>query len=338
MDDIRHRADGVRDYIMTNLSVEEIDSIGYDNDAGIQAQLRINDLLNQLMGVGNMKHLYIAKIDETGAIYTSMGDPAQSADPYVPSGKLAEDLRESLNERVQITGRHIYKTEHGGVYSIFWPVLNTDYSIIGVICMEFDVDDIYNSYNRVAVYSLSLSITLIIMFSIIAYISMSAATEPIYKKLAYTDLLTGCENRMAFERSLRDANAHADHGKSVAMMIFDVNNLKAVNDNLGHKLGDIYLTSTADIIKKHLGPSVPLYRIGGDEFAAIFIDTGENIILGILDALHNEKSFAFKNLPFSCACGAAVFDRKYDNNLRDLFARADQAMYQEKLRQKGKPR
>lgn len=337
MNDIRHRANGVRDYIASNLTVEDIELIADGGEAGEQTRSRINDMLSQLRGVGNIMFLYIVQVNEAGELYTSMSAVPHSGDPYIPTGELADDLYRSLREQVQVTGRGIYQTGHGRVFTVFWPVLNSKYDIIGVVGMEFDVEGVYNSYNRMMLYSVALSGALIVFFSIIAFLSMSRATEPFYKKLAYTDLLTGCENRMAFEQRLREAGILHDRGKDVTMMIFDVNNLKTVNDYLGHKQGDAYLRNTADVLVEHISPAGSLYRIGGDEFATILVEVDRKVVQIILDKIKAEKRPVLKNFPFSCACGAATFDTSLDKTMRDVFSRADKAMYEDKRKQKGHP-
>jgi len=335
MNDIRQRANGVSSVIADELTVEDIEAIADDGEAGAVARRRINEMLGKLRGVGNLKHLYIVQVDEKGNLFTSMNGTDENGEAYVPSGEMAGDLYRSLREQVQITSRGIYNTEHGNVFTIFWPVMNINYEIIGVVGMEFDVDNVYDSYQRMAVYSLALSGALIVLFSIIAFLSMSRATEPFYKKLAYMDLLTGYENRMAFEQRLREAGAQRDRGKSVTMIIFDVNNLKTVNDTLGHKQGDAYLKNIADVLSQHIGPAGSLFRIGGDEFATIFIDTEEPDVQKILYNIRNERKQVLKNYQFSCACGAATFDKDIDKTMRDLFARADKEMYEDKKRQKS---
>lgn len=335
MDDIRERADGVRDYILATLSVEDVRAIGDTDEEGAMARLRINEILSQLRGVGNIKHLYILHVDSNGGLHSSLEHTSESGGAHFPSGRLAEDMEKSMRERVQVPGDRIYRTDYGNVYSVYWPVLDSNHDLIGVVGMEFDVDDVYTSYRRMAIYSLALSGALIVLFSIIAFLSMSKATEPFYKKLAYTDPLTGYENRMGFEHRLRDCEALIERNRSVTLIIFDVNNLKTVNDTYGHKHGDLYLKGTADILKHYIDASGILYRIGGDEFATILTSSSKDDIQRILDGVCNEKKMLLKNVPFSCACGAATFDKNIDASLRELYNRADARMYEEKKRQKG---
>jgi len=335
INDIRQRADGVRDYIVANITAEEIAAISGEGDALESDRARVHEMLSHLKGVGNIKHLYIVRVDEHGRLFTSMNAFIEGIDSYFPTGQLAQDLQQSLAEQMQVAGTRIYRTDHGRVYSVFWPVMNVRYEIIGVVGMEFDADATQDSYSRMAIYSLALSGALIVLFSIIAFLSMNKATEPFYKKLAYMDLLTGYENRMSFEQRLREAGAQVDRGKSVTLMIFDVNNLKIVNDSMGHKQGDLYLRNTADILAQRIGSAGLLYRIGGDEFSTVLVDNGKSESERILAELRADESFVVKNHRFSCASGAATYEKGVDKNLRDVFARADRAMYEDKRRQKG---
>jgi len=154
------------------------------------------------------------------------------------------------------------------------------------------------------------------------------------KKQAYTDFLTGCENRMAFEHQLRKIGDSAKQGQSVAMIIYDVNNLKTINDTKGHDVGDEYIKNTVKIISEHLSEYGPLYRIGGDEFASLIVGREEIEIERIMHALRTERRMVLDNHPFDCAFGAAFFIRDIDQTMRDVFKRADDAMYEEKRQQK----
>jgi diguanylate cyclase (GGDEF)-like protein len=140
---------------------------------------------------------------------------------------------------------------------------------------------------------------------------------------------------MAFEHRLREAGNLADKGEKVTLLIFDVNNLKTINDTQGHKAGDDYIKATADILNSNLRGSGSTYRIGGDEFASIIVGKDEEYIKVLMKSLREENRAAIKGQNFSCACGAAMFTPGIDTTLRDVFKRADEAMYKEKKRQKG---
>jgi len=335
MDDIHLRAVGVKDYILESLYADDLLDIGLDTPEGRAASRHIQEIHDRLKGVGNLSRLYLAREDEHGRILTSLNVLPGADYGYTPSGELADDLMLSLRTNTAVLGSGIYRNDSGDVYTIFWPVMNQANEMLGAVSMEFDVNLINRAHRQTTIFSFALSGGLLAVISIIAFVSMSRVSEPFYKKLAYTDLLSGYENRMAFEHKLRECGDMAEEGKNVTLVIFDVNNLKTINDSEGHEAGDKYLKNTADMIYENLKGRGPLYRIGGDEYAVIFADRSEREIEDVLDSLRNEKRMAYKKQPFSCAFGAATFDKSIDNSLRDVFKRADEAMYEHKKQMKA---
>jgi len=335
MDDIHLRAVGVKDYIIESLYADDLLDIGLSTPEGRAASEHIQEIHDRLRGVGNLSRLYLAREDEYGRILTSLNVLPGDDIAYIPTGALEADLRLSLQTNTAVLGDGIYTNDKGDIYTIFWPVANEAGEMLGAVCMEFDVNIINQAHRQTTIFSFALSGGLLAVISIIAFVSMSRVTEPFYKKLAYTDLLSGYENRMAFEHKLRECGDMADEGKNVTLLIFDVNNLKTINDSEGHEAGDKYLKNTADIIFDNLKGRGPLYRIGGDEYAVIFADRKESEIEDVLNSLRSEKRMAYKKQPFSCAFGAATFEKGVDETLRDVFKRADDEMYKDKKRQKA---
>lgn len=87
-------------------------------------------------------------------------------------------------------------------------------------------------------------------------------------QLAYSDGLTKIGNRTAYLERLQRLIEERP-GDELGLVMFDVNNLKRVNDTLGHKSGDELLLVCADILQTAFGPPWHVYRIGGDEFMAL---------------------------------------------------------------------
>ena len=329
IEEIQQRATVVKDYIMQNIDIYLLDAF-FGNKDNNDVNPVLQEDLNRLRNISNIKRLYFAKIDSSGVIITT-------AD-YIPTLQIEADLRLSLSEAAVVSGDGVYQTETGNVYTVFWPILDGNAIPLGSLGMEFEADSLYDSHNTAAIYSIALSGALIFIMFLIAYLSMSRTTEPYYKRLAYTDILTGYENRMAFEHKLRECNNIIQKGKEVSLIICDVNNLKKINDEKGHKAGDAYIKSTADTIYRILDGKGNLYRIGGDEFACILIEKKQPDMIKLMDTLNNERQISKSKYPFDCACGTATYTEGTDSNMRDLFKRADDAMYQEKLKQKGSVR
>lgn len=96
--------------------------------------------------------------------------------------------------------------------------------------------------------------------------SSAPSHEPSWAELAVTDSLTGLSNRRSFEQNLLNALA-AEEQPSV--LLLDLDRFKAVNDTLGHPIGDQLLTRVADRIRTVVPSTSLLARLGGDEFAIL---------------------------------------------------------------------
>lgn len=161
-------------------------------------------------------------------------------------------------------------------------------------------------------------------------------------RLAYQDGLTGIGNRTAFEERLSALEAEKDDDAAVGIVMFDVNDLKYVNDNLGHPLGDSMIRKAAEIISKAFGEDGgECFRIGGDEFAVIMRgnDVKERYEKGILvfdeqSKLHNSSSDS--KFRISIAHGFFIFNRECElEHIEDAYKMADKNMYETKRAMKA---
>jgi diguanylate cyclase (GGDEF)-like protein len=159
------------------------------------------------------------------------------------------------------------------------------------------------------------------------------------RALSFTDDLTGLYNRRGFftlvEQQLKLFKRQM---KGIYMLYADVDNLKEINDILGHKEGDMALIDVANILRKNYREADIIARIGGDEFVVIPVETtGDNIdiISSRLQKslkLHNaEKNHKYK---LSISVGIAYYNPENPCSVDDLLVRADKAMYEQKMLKK----
>ena len=156
------------------------------------------------------------------------------------------------------------------------------------------------------------------------------------------DPLTRVSNRMAFEDKEKhlQSQINSDEDIKFAVVMFDVNSLKLINDNEGHEAGDEYLIRSCHLICNVFKHS-PVFRMGGDEFVTVL--SGEDYDMrDELLAKFNEQLSPYSNsLPLppdyvSVACGMSVYDPETDSSVTDVNKRADDAMYRDKAVKKGK--
>jgi len=150
--------------------------------------------------------------------------------------------------------------------------------------------------------------------------------------LGHHDSLTSLPNRRLFmdrcEQALSLAKRHANE---VALLWIDLDEFKAVNDNLGHAAGDALLQQVAQRLKARIRDSDTLARLGGDEFAVIMPDVKScDAVLHVANELVVSLNDPF-NLPqgaahISCSIGVVMYPEHADT-VETLIQGADMAMY-----------
>ncbi|HXI11990.1 MAG TPA: EAL domain-containing protein [Thermoanaerobaculia bacterium] len=155
------------------------------------------------------------------------------------------------------------------------------------------------------------------------------------KHLAYHDALTGLPNRLLFRDRLGVAISQAQRGKlRLAVLFFDLDRFKVINDSLGHNSGDQLLQSVAARIHFAIRESDTVARQGGDEFIVLLpaISTTEDaarIAEKILHAIHEPFFFDGRPLYVTTSIGISVYPDDGTDALT-LIKNADTAMYQAK--------
>lgn len=151
---------------------------------------------------------------------------------------------------------------------------------------------------------------------------------------ANIDSLTGVKNKHAYTVTEGTLNRQIKKHRQApfAIVVFDVNNLKAINDRFGHQAGDQYLCDSCKIICEIFKRS-PVFRIGGDEFAVISQGSDYEHLEELLGKVNEHNAEAVKEEGIVIACGMAKYEN--DENVAAVFERADQNMYENKSRLKA---
>jgi len=165
----------------------------------------------------------------------------------------------------------------------------------------------------------------------------------VMEKISVTDTLTSLYNRRFFEeifpRQLKHAKSNNEY---FTFFILDLDYFKQYNDTYGHQQGDWALIQIADVLKEVFSKSDDYtFRMGGEEFSAIFLDDDMAHIQSLIQSIHErlaEKEIEHKGNPvediLTCSIGVYVKEGEDDLSHQNIYRLADEALY----RAKGKGR
>jgi diguanylate cyclase (GGDEF)-like protein len=160
-------------------------------------------------------------------------------------------------------------------------------------------------------------------------------SEQKYKQAALTDPLTGLANRRGFmDRAQRMCDRMAQDARPVALLVFDLDRFKRINDTFGHAMGDRILRVFADILLKAQRPTDITARIGGEEFVAMLPNAGEQAAIAIAnrirEAFQSEALFIDgQRIVATVSVGIAACAGRPSDAV-DMLAKADSALYRAK--------
>jgi len=167
---------------------------------------------------------------------------------------------------------------------------------------------------------------LLIMSLLFSALKMKLENE---KELARRDPLTDSLNRRSFfDLAEHEINRSHRYGLPLTVAYIDLDNFKAVNDQLGHQTGDDLLMTVVSTIRSHIRSSDILARFGGDEFVILLPDTPGEAALKFLNKLHDhlDQTMAHEGWPVSFSIGAATFGT-VPATVDEVIRHADELMY-----------
>ncbi|MFI3176068.1 MAG: GGDEF domain-containing protein [Eubacteriales bacterium] len=187
---------------------------------------------------------------------------------------------------------------------------------------------------------LVITILSIALFRVVYYIHLIQHSKK-YAHLAYEDSATGLYNRSRCERLLKDTILSPKMNSGI--LIFDLNDLKKVNDTLGHLFGDALIRNFAAILREgstQVGTEPLVARYGGDEFVAYFHQVESTTVSDYLDFIASScTSFNADNQDYQISYAVGVAESKdypSEHSLYQLLSYADAKMYANKFQMKRK--
>lgn len=212
-----------------------------------------------------------------------------------------------------------YRSIRNGIGPLAWnghwlvvPLRDLDGKLIGAIWADDPADRLLPSRERLQALRL---------FADQAVSAVESAQRlDRMREMAERDALTGLANRRALRAFLRQS----PDGR-MAMLACDLDHFKAVNDRLGHQVGDDVLSRFAEVLGEVARPGDLAFRLGGEEFGLLLTDVDADVAFAVGERLRESTRLAFADLPggltvsigVACAGGSA----------NELMADADRALY-----------
>lgn len=156
------------------------------------------------------------------------------------------------------------------------------------------------------------------------------------ESLTSTDELTGLLNRRGFmegmNRALQSARRYGEEG---VLCFIDLDGFKAINDTHGHQAGDMVLRRVAELLLANVRKTDLVSRLGGDEYAVLFIHAVKQIgrkRAEILRQILNASSLAFGEITIPIRASIGSADYNGWSAPEEVLSKADRAMYRQKSR------
>lgn len=176
---------------------------------------------------------------------------------------------------------------------------------------------------------------ILLVFSIMMQYSVVSSNEDAYRiaKLTYlkeTDTKTRVFNKNKYVEMAAEYYPKIDQ---IAVLFWDLNNLKYINDVYGHAMGDTAIETISAVLLAHSGDSCRVYRIGGDEFLMILDNPGEDEAEHIIQAVQEEVAAANKGKKIKVS-SAVGYARGRGQDIEEVVKAADVRMYENKKQSK----
>ena len=332
--DLKHRSTNLHDYLEKYLDADMFSELNVKEDDGLVLYQNSRLRLEGARNAAGVRYLYTAKVTDKGQfIYLVDGLPTDSPDfRYVGDPIEAEcipDMKRALSGET-VFPNEINKTTWGPVFISYFPMHDGD-KVIEVLGIEFDATSQYNTYRLMKITTPIVLLLSCIAAAVVAVLMFRRISNPLYKDLSNTDMLTGLKNRNAFEVDLHNWDQY-EGKKELAILSFDLDRLKDVNDIYGHAKGDEYLILGSSIIGEALYGKYVLYRIGGDEFVAVIQNGKPEEVDGMFREIGvmAEQESRNQGYEVSISSGYAFYDPEQDKKLADTLRRSDAWMYRNK--------
>ena len=327
------RTDSIFSLLLARIPPEILININKENITDSTLYNFVQNDLNNVRKITSVRYLYTLKRNAEGnAIYVVDGLPDTDEDFRPYGAPIEEEILPVVNKCLDgyiVHGTEIIDTSWGMVIPACEPIKKNGVTV-GALAIEFDGSYFSENTKNSQRYGIIVSICVAIAVGLVAIMLIRSFSIPLYRWLAYTDLLTGALNRNAFELAVHTLCKNAPQSE-LLVLTCDINRLKTINDQMGHTTGDQYIRSMAQLLLRRFKHNAETYRIGGDEFVTLLHGlTPEDLSKTMLDLCAEAQQITFGEYSLSFSYGIAAFDKDTDACIKDTISRADASMYKNK--------
>lgn len=211
-----------------------------------------------------------------------------------------------------------------------------------VVVCSVPLDSVLKEQNQLKEFVFYFTIILVVIFISVAIFVLCKLSNPVSGMVneltnkAEHDALSGLMNKASYVAQVTEVLSNSGDNRIIALMMFDIDNFKQVNDRLGHVHGDEVIKRMGALLKEFEDPRTVIGRIGGDEFSALkeFSNVSEENAIGYMDTMLKQVLRRFaevfseerKECNVSLSAGVTVcVANKYD--YETLYKQADVALY-----------
>ena len=298
------------------------------------------------------------------ALYSKNGGNLSGTElgPVIVHHNFFDALRGLIPDAVWEENRRNFENEAGGSVTFasgeaeetlcYVPIHETGWELAVLIRESViqdqirDVSERHLVCSRTQVMFTLLSVLLLASILLLQYRQLSRQkleqemeTSRALRSMANTDSLTGVRNKHAYTESEAALNRQIQAGEleKLAVVVGDINGLKFINDTQGHAAGDQLIKDACALICEYFKHGA-VYRIGGDEFVVLLQGKGYDMLQETVRDLNRKVEENIEKHEVVVSIGCSVLEPG-DQQLRDVFERADQMMYERKkeLKAMGAP-
>lgn len=330
---LQERSNSIYNLIEKNVNKETFYTVQYREDMSKDAYQEMKVQMEDIKVATGVRYIYTATMNDAGEyVYLVDGLDETSEDFRYPGDLIEEEVLPELERAMAnevILPSDIKSTSWGNIFVSYYPIHDNG-KVVGVLGIEFPAQRQYGTYHSLRIVTPIIAMITCAIASILSIYFFRRLSNPMYSDFANSDFLTGAKNRNAFEVTIRNIEKK-DTYKQYAVVVVDVNDLKDINDQHGHQVGDIYIKLCADALKANF-VQAPVYRYGGDEFIILLTKVSrEELSLKVQD-LHAfiESYNTSKQVHLSISVGYAHYEEGKDTSISSIYERADSYMYMHK--------